>query len=206
MSSVGSVLVVAIPAVLGSSVISSLVTVYATQSRDRREARAEVRAAMRAAEVTAVAGETSGAEMRALADEFARVAMLARLPMPLVDLYVVAATKVWAMQHPAVSGDETPLPARGSVAMVSGEAFSLLVRATWHPHRDRVRMWRRTRRYRRILVGAVPELDRHYVQPRSQRRRWERELLGKERAERRARSGGTLPEPAESSSVPSSML
>jgi hypothetical protein len=199
MSSVGSVLLVAVPAVLGSSVVSSLITVYATQSRERREARAEVRSAMRAAQVAAVA-ESSGTQMRTLADEFARVAMLARLPMPLVDLYVVAVTKLWSVQHP-LCGPQPPVG--GPVAMVEGEAFSLLVSSTWHPYRSRLRVWWRTRRYRRILVGAVPELDRHYLHPRSQRRKWERELLGKERTERRTRRTGSRPE---SSSLPSSML
>jgi hypothetical protein len=49
-------------------------------------------------------------------------------------------------------------------------AFSLLVDATWRPHHSRLKVRWRTYRYRRILVGAVPELDRQYLESGSRRR------------------------------------
>jgi hypothetical protein len=50
MSGVGGVLAVVVPTALGSSVASTLITRYATQSRERRAAQAEVRRTMRAAQ------------------------------------------------------------------------------------------------------------------------------------------------------------
>jgi hypothetical protein len=64
MGSITEMLAVAVPGCAGSSVVSTLTTTYATQSRERRQARAAVRDTMRAVESAAVATKTSGAEMR----------------------------------------------------------------------------------------------------------------------------------------------
>jgi hypothetical protein len=126
--------------------------------------------------------------------------------MPLVDLFVVANSKIWALQHP-VSDDDIMHPTeRTAVIKVAGESFGLVVDMTWHPHRSRLKVWWKTKRYRRILVGAVPELDRQYLESRSSRRRWERELLRKERSERPARREANSREPAKSALAPSSSL
>lgn len=186
MSGTGSVLAWVIPAVLGSSVVSTLITAYVTQSGERRRARAEVRAVLRVAESTAAEQEATGPQMRAALDEFARVAQLARLPYRLVDLHFVANNKVWDIRHLPM-GESVSRPVLETALRVSSETFSLVVDATWHPYRSRWRVWRRIRRYRRILVAGVPELDREYAWPRHRRRSWEREMLRKERRERSAR-------------------
>jgi hypothetical protein len=186
---VGSILIVAVPAVLGSSVLSSLITTYVTQSGERRRTRAEVRNATRAVEKAAIGGTTTPNQMRELIDEFIQLAMLARLPMPLADLYVASSSKVWAIVHPYADRDIVPDDVKESVFKVMAETFSLLALATWRPRLSKFKVWRRTRRYRRILVGAAPDLDRQYFESRSRRKTWERDMLKRERRDRRTRRG-----------------
>jgi hypothetical protein len=190
MSGMSDLVAVVVPTALGSSVISTLITTYAIQTRERRRARAEVRATMRSAQAAAAADEaTVPDQMQAKLDEFVRAAQLARLPMPLVDLYVGVTRQIWAMGSPyAPEGTASADPeVLDTATKVAAEAFTLLVSATWRPHRTRLKVWRRTRRYRRILVGGIPELDAWYVESKSRTRTWERDLLRKERRERRTR-------------------
>jgi hypothetical protein len=94
---------------------------------------------MRAVESAAVAAKTSEAEMREILDGFARVAMLACLPVRLVDLFFVANRKVWAVQH-LPPGEVVHAVTRTAVLKVSAEAFSLLGDATWHSHQSKLRV------------------------------------------------------------------
>lgn len=196
MSGIDGVLAVVVPTALGSSVVSTLITTYATQTRERRQARAEVRGTIRVTEQAAHAADTSYDRMRETLDEFVRAAQLACLPMHLVDLYFAVTHMLWGAVH--LSPDEWPGPtpqgpARETAEKVSAEAFRLLVSATWRPHRARVQVWRGTRRYRRILVAGIPETDRRFARSRLRSREWEREMLRRERRDRRARRQANLP-------------
>ncbi len=197
MSGVGGVLAVVVPTALGSSVASTLITTYATQSRERKAARVEVRRAMRAAQSVAYKVDTRITQLQETLDEFVRAAQLAQLPVPLVDLYVCAAEQVWRGLHtPEAEWTRatTQATAVETAYRVLQEAFRLLVSATWLPHGSKVRVWRDTRRYRRVLVGGIPELDRKFGETWSHSRNWERDMLRKERRERKLRRKSKLSE------------
>ena len=201
MSGISGVLAIVVPTALGSSVVSTLITTYATQYRERSQARAEVRGTMRAAECSAYKMDMKFTQLRETMDEFIRAAQLACLPMGLVDLYVVVIEQVWRGLH--TSADEWSGPTAQDAAVETAyrilqEAFRLLVEATWRPHRARVKVRRETRRYRRILVGGIPELDRKFGESRSRTREWERGMLRRERRERKTRRQPELPKPPES--------
>ena len=83
----------------GSSVISTLITTYATQAGDRRKVRADVRAVVRIVDDASRAEETTEARIDKALDDFMRAALLARLPLPLVNLFFTVARKSWAMRH-----------------------------------------------------------------------------------------------------------
>lgn len=190
MSGIGEVIAWVVPAALGSGVLSSLITTYATQASERNKARADVRQTMRAAQFASHKFETKISDLQETQDEFIRAAQLAHLPTDLVDLYVCAQEMVWRALHTAEDQWTNPTPqvsAAETAIRVRQEAFRLLVEATWRPHLSKVKVWRETRRYRRILVGGIPELDREFAPSKSAARAWEHDMLRKERRERKTR-------------------
>lgn len=180
-------LVTVLSVAAGSSVVSALITTYATQTGERREARVHVREAMRPAEMAALAPATTWPGMHGASDDFIRTAQLAKLPMPLVDLYVAAVNGLWKIHHSS-SEEELSEWDKDGIAAVYDRVFRLVVELTWHPHRTRVMAWRKTRRYRRILIGSNPRMDWHYSKLAETRgRTWEKAMLRKERNERNDR-------------------
>jgi hypothetical protein len=133
-------------------------------------------------------------------DDFTRAAMLARLPLPLVNLYFTVSRKSWAMRH-----TDQPVPAETTDAVdrVAAETFRMVVMLSWFSVASKLAVQRNSRRYMPILVGIVPEIDEEYGWPRSRKRAWEREMLRKEQHERASRRLARDTAPATSSPQPS---
>jgi hypothetical protein len=199
MSDIGGIVALVVSTAAGSSVISTLITTYATQAGDRRKVRADVRAVVRIADNASRAEETTEARIDEILDDFMRAALLARLPLPLVNLFFTVSRKSWAMRH---AGQPVPAETIDATDRVAAEAFRMAVISSWHPSTSRLVVWRNSRRYMRILIGILPELDEEHGWPRPRKRDWERELLRKEQRERASRRKARDLDPAASSPQP----
>lgn len=184
MSDLGGIVALVVSTAAGSSVISTVITTYATQVKDRAQIRADVRRLVRVAQSASVAGGTTEADMDQILDDFVRAGLLASLPFSVINLYFTVTRKTWAILH---SGETPPPETLDAADRVAAQAFRLVVNATAYPYRTRFVVWRKSHRYMRILIGAMPELDEQYGQPRSRSLAWEREMLRKEREQRQTR-------------------
>jgi hypothetical protein len=124
---------------LGAGVIGSVVTLFGSQTRERRQARAAARKAITRAEKAALHGTHE--EFDAALEDLETAAMLAAFPRFLTDLY----RKGREVQREAEKmsrenkSDEKTIEASEwltrskSAEQVATEAVRLFVSATWHP-------------------------------------------------------------------------
>lgn len=158
---------------LGGGVVGSIVTTYASQSRERRRARADAREAIRKADRLATdPPRTVHNDFIAALDNLETAAMLAGLPRALTELHREACERHWefAINHWRFTHTQSPgvLPCeegtgndpQGTEALTcrrtAHQAASLLVAATWHPWVSAPYRWYQTRRLTRVLRTAMP--------------------------------------------------
>ena len=140
----------------GSGVLGSVITTYGSQARERRDARKEALA--RLAEADRAAGQASN-DRAAILDAGRAVgtaALLAGVPMYIVDTYLLAYEAVrsdrlkWA---PARVTDQDPQ----SVGIhVYREATGLITKVLWHPWITLPVRRYRSRHIRRFLADVLP--------------------------------------------------
>jgi len=100
--------------------------------------------------------------------------MLAGLPRRLTELYIRALRQA----SPGAAGIEN-----FALRSAAHEAASLLIDATWHPHRGFLLRWRRVGHLTRLLDATDRARKEMSKDDRRTYRRWERETLrrGKQR-------------------------
>jgi hypothetical protein len=191
MTSIGT-LAATIGVAFLSGVGASLITAYATQARERRDARAHARDAIRRAENVARTLRPDHQAITGALDDLEIRAMIARLPRALVDLYREARIRRWAKWATTPPGDDAPLrdPEAVMCNAVGHQAAKLLVTAAWHPWRAAPWCWYRTRRLQRVLDAGMPvraQLDRD---GRAALRHRERQVVRNRRKARRSNTPG----------------
>lgn len=166
---------------LGGGAVGSIVTTYASQSRERRRARADAREAIRKADCLAADPPRSPHnDFIAALDNLETAAMLAGLPRALTELHREACEWHWvlAINHWRLTQPQSPgVPSyeegtgndhQGIEALIcwrtAHQAASLLAAATWHPWVSAPYRWYQTRRLTRVLRTVMPrsaELNRN---------------------------------------------
>jgi hypothetical protein len=169
-----------IVAALGSGALSSIVTTYGTQTRERGQARAQAREAIRDVQNLTFPLPTHE-QLTAALDQLETSAMLARLPKKLTGLN---RETVFKRREVMASAAEANSPGSELASSDSDRAFAfehiaaetlqLLVGATWHPILGAPYRWWRTRQLSRVMdifprAGPRP----------SDKRRWERDAIRK---------------------------
>jgi hypothetical protein len=147
--------------------------------RERREARAQAREAIRRVEYIARTLRPPHPAITGALDNLETRALIARLPRTLVMLYWDARMRHWAKWATTPPDDDAPLrdPEAITCGRVGSQAADLLVAATWHPWRGAPWRWYRTRRLKHLLEAGMPAHARFHLDARTNRRKWERQVL-----------------------------
>jgi len=162
---------------LGSGVLGSVITTYGSQARERHDARKEALA--RLAEADRAAGQASN-DRAAILDAGRTVgtaALLAGVPMYIVDTYLLAYDAVrsdrlkWA---PTRVTDQDPQTVG---IYVYREATELITRVLWHPWVTLPIRRHRSRHIRRFLGNVLPPGTTIYLRRTGGARKWERAAI-----------------------------
>ena len=152
---------------LGGGVIGAVVTLFGSQTGERRRARAEARKAIKRAEKAALHGTHE--EFDAALEDLETTAMLAAFPRFLTDLYRKGREAHMHYAHQQEEAErmskdnksdeksmETSewLARSTSAALVATEAARLFVNATWHPWAGALRRWYRARKLSLMLEDS----------------------------------------------------
>ena len=151
---------------LGGGVIGSVVTLFGSQTRERRQARAEARKAITRAEKVALHGPEE--EFEPALEDLETTAMLAAFPRFLTDLYrkgredhlyyAHQQKEAERMSKNNKSDEKSIQPSEWlarstSAGRIATEAARLFVNATWHPWAGALHRWYRARKLRQVLNG-----------------------------------------------------
>jgi hypothetical protein len=174
-------------AAIGSGALSSVITAYGTQTRERRQARAQAREAIRQVQNLTYPLPTQEQVGRAL-DNLETSAMLAGLPKKLTALNRQALWIHW--QITGSYANPNPPDDAEAAGQVSDLAFAadhitsdttqLLIDATWHPVLSAPRRWWRTRR----LSAVMDTWPQPGPRPRD-KRQWERKTIRRRKQARK---------------------
>lgn len=165
---------------LTSGTISSIITTYGTQTRERRRARTAARAAIRHTQ-TLTLGQPTHAEITTALDTLETAAMLAGLPRTLTTLHREAHTRAWVIQNANYTNDPAALQAQRTgehlaCTRIARQAAELLTHATWHPWTTAPHRWYRTRRLTHLLDLAMPDHTRINQKINRLIQEWERDI------------------------------
>lgn len=159
---------------LGTGAIGSVVTAYAAQTKDRRQARSGAREAIREAEGLVKQRDVTWPQLATAFDRLETSAMVAGLPKGLTDLYR-ATRPLGRRQFKLASGAVTPTDRQIRIyAHVGYQAAELLVATTWHPCRSLPYRLYRTRHLKRLLAVANIHIGESDKRNYRKIRKWER--------------------------------
>jgi hypothetical protein len=173
-------LLVVIPA-LASGILGSIVTTYGTQARERRAARTAVRTQLQLTEQLGRRPYSPEGRDRLAAalEQMEDAALMAALPHYLISFYSRMRLRAYETIPTATPGGTYDPRSRRVVSLrLASSTAVLMVQALWHPWLSRLtRNWR-MRRLRHILRNVMPDEADKLLGERSERRTWERNLLG----------------------------
>jgi hypothetical protein len=169
---------------LASGTVGGFITTFATQARDRRAARAQVRARVTEAERAAYLPGLQHADLVKALDDLEDAAFVAGVPSHVIELYRDARMAAWVVRVTTPPGDHAEDSPKVVSGRVAHQAAIMLIRILWHPWLTiPIHRWR-IGRLRRVLDGGVPHSSVERA-GRNRLRRWEREMLRREKQTRR---------------------
>lgn len=169
---------------LGAGVIGSAITTYGSQARERRDARKE--ALGRLADADRAAGQASG-DRAAILDAGRAVgtaALLAAVPMYIVDTYLLAYDAARDDQLKWAPPRITPRDPDSVGIHLYREATELLTKVLWHPLLTLPVRRYRSSRIRRFLVAILPPGTTIFLRRTHGARKWERAAIEEAKARR----------------------
>ncbi len=162
---------------LGAGAIGSIITTFGSQARDRRDARKEV--LIRVAEADRISGQAPSdrAAIRSAARAVASTAMLAGVPVHVVDTYLLAYD---AVRDPQLTWAPQRLSPQDPACVgihIYREAVELLTNVLWHPLLTLPVRRHRSRHIQRFLTSLLPPGTPILLRRPRGARKWEREAI-----------------------------